>query len=156
MAEKSNRSGRSLPGRTAGQTASPLRGDAQKNHLQRGKSEDDERGGIDRLETQAVTSKPRPNPRIRRFLTTVHSRSQHVLHRPHLGYRGSHWGHSTRVRNSLATVLATEELPPPTPQAPAEVRVFAPLGTTALLENLAREQRMEVPHRPRSPHTSKR
>ena len=24
------------------------------------------------LETQAVISKPRPNPRIRRFLTTVH------------------------------------------------------------------------------------
>ena len=83
-------------------------------------------------------------------------RSQHVLHPPHLGNRGSHWGHSTRVRKSLATVLATEELPPPTPPAPAEVRVFAPLGTTALLENLAREQRLEVPHRARSRRTSKR
>ena len=26
------------------------------------------------LETQAVISKPRPNPRIRRFLITVHNR----------------------------------------------------------------------------------
>jgi len=33
---------------------------------------------------------------------------------------------------------------------------FAPLGTTALLENLAREQRLEVPHRARSRRTSKR
>lgn len=81
-------------------------------------------------------------------------RSQHVLHPPHLGNRGSHWGHSTRVRKSLATVLATEALPPPTPPAPAEVRVFASLGTTTLLENLAREQRLEVPHRTRTRRTT--
>ena len=79
-------------------------------------------------------------------------RSQHVLHPPHLGNRGSHWGHSTRLRKSLATVLATESLPAPTPPKPAETRVFAPLGATALLENLGHEQRVEIAHRTRSPH----
>ena len=71
-------------------------------------------------------------------------RSQHVLHPPHRGNRGSHWGHSTRVRKSLATVLATESLPAPTPPTAAETRA---LGTTALLEKLGQERRVEVPHR---------
>jgi hypothetical protein len=79
-------------------------------------------------------------------------RSQHVLHPPHLGNRGSHWGHSTRLRKSLATVLATESLPAASAPPAAETRVFAPLGTTALLEHLGREQRVEVAHRVRSPH----
>jgi transposase len=79
-------------------------------------------------------------------------RSQHVLHPPHLGNRGSHWGHSTRLRKSLATVLATESLPAPTPPKAAETRVFAPLGATALLERLGHEQRVEIAHRTRSPH----
>ena len=82
-------------------------------------------------------------------------RSQHVLHPPHLGNRGSHWGHSTRLRKSLATVLATESLPAPTPPKPAETRVFAPLGATALLENLRHEQRVEITHRTRSPTMQK-
>ena len=82
-------------------------------------------------------------------------RSQHVLHPPHLGNRGSHWGHSTRLRKSLATVLATESLPAPTPPKPAETRVFAPLGATALLENLGHKQRVEITHRTRSPHHAK-
>jgi transposase len=76
-------------------------------------------------------------------------RSQHVLHPRHLGNRGSHWGHNTRVRKSLATVLATESLPAPTPPTAAEKRVFAPLGTTALLEHIGREQRVAIPHRKR-------
>lgn len=79
-------------------------------------------------------------------------RSQHVPHPPHLGNRGSHWGHSTRLRKSLATVLATESLPVPTPPKPPETRVFAPLGATALLENLGHELRVEITHRTRSPH----
>ena len=37
----------------------------------------------------------------------------------------------------------------PTPPPRAETRIFAPLGATTLLENLAREQRLEVPHRKR-------
>lgn len=78
-------------------------------------------------------------------------RSQHVLHPPHRGNRGSHWGHSTRVRKSLATALATESLPAPTPPPAAERRVFAPFGTMALLERLGREQRVEIPHQARSP-----
>ena len=79
-------------------------------------------------------------------------RSQHILRPPHLGNRGSHWGHRTRLRKSLATVLATESLPAATPPTAAETRVFAPLGTTALLEHLGREQRVEIPHRTRSSH----
>jgi hypothetical protein len=77
-------------------------------------------------------------------------RSQHVLHPRHLGNRGSHWGHNTRVRKSLATVLATESLPAPTPATAAETRVFAPLGTTTLLEHIGREQRVATPHRKRT------
>ena len=38
----------------------------------RGKSEDDERGSVNCLDTRALISKPRPNPRIKRFLATVH------------------------------------------------------------------------------------
>jgi hypothetical protein len=38
------------------------------------------------LETQAVISKPRPNPRIRRFLTAVHSRFVTVLPRSRQAY----------------------------------------------------------------------
>jgi hypothetical protein len=34
------------------------------------------------LETQAVISKPRPNPRIRRFLATVHKRGCRCAIRP--------------------------------------------------------------------------
>jgi hypothetical protein len=83
-------------------------------------------------------------------------RSQRVLHSRPVGNRGSHWGHNTRVRKSLATVLATEALPPATPPPPAELRVLAPLGTTTLLKKLAREKRVEVPHRPRTRRTSKR
>ena len=78
-------------------------------------------------------------------------RSQRVLHPPHLGNRGSHWGHSTRLRKSLATVLATESLPAASPPPAAETRVFAPLGTTTLLEHLGREQRVEIPHQKRCP-----
>jgi hypothetical protein len=76
-------------------------------------------------------------------------RSRHVLHPRHLRNRASHWGHSTRVRKSLATVPATEALPTPTLPTPSETRIFALLGATTLLENLAREQRLEVPHRKR-------
>lgn len=39
-------------------------------------------------------------------------RSQHVLHPRHLGNRGSHWGHNTRLRKSVASVLATEAFAP--------------------------------------------
>jgi hypothetical protein len=77
-------------------------------------------------------------------------RSQHVLLPRHLGNRGSHWGQNTRVRKSLATVLATESLPAPTPPAAAETRVFAPLGTTTLLEHIGREQRAAIPQRKRT------
>lgn len=65
-------------------------------------------------------------------------------------------GHNTRIRKSLATVLATEALPPPAPPPPAEVRAPAPLGPTTLLESLACEQRLEVPHRTRTRRPSKR
>ena len=76
-------------------------------------------------------------------------RSQHVLHPGHLGNRGSHWGHSTKLQKSLATVLATEGLPPPSPPAPAETRVFAPIGAATLLQHLRTEERHEIPHRKR-------
>ena len=69
---KSNRSGRSLTGRNGRSDRAAATQRLAEERRIAGNSQEPERAGIDHLEAQAVISKPRPDPRIMRFLTAVH------------------------------------------------------------------------------------